>query len=147
MYSTGAGTPDAGRSGEKAFPVVHTGGTTAGPNFSQLVRFLFLWSFASNLAIPFFAVYMLTKLGLSLPTVVGLTVLSQLTNIWFVRTWGRLADRVSSKTVLPLAASLYLLVILGWVFTTLPERHSLTLPLLVVLHIFTGIAAAGVADR
>ena len=46
--------------------------------------------------------------------------------------------------VLSLSASLYLLVILGWIFTTLPERHSLTLPLLMTLHVFTGIASAGV---
>ena len=113
-------------------------------NFSQPLRFLFLWSFASNLAIPFFAVYMLTRLGLSLPAVISLTVLSQLTNILFLRTWGPLADPVGSKTVLWLSASLYLLVILGWIFTTLPERHSLTLPLLMTLHVFTGIASAGV---
>lgn len=114
------------------------------PNFSRLVRFLFVWSFASNLAIPFFAVYMLMELGLSLPAVVGFTVLSQLTNILFVRVWGPLADRVGSKTVLSMSASLYLLVILGWTFTTLPDPYALTIPLLVVLHVFAGIAAAGV---
>ena len=113
-------------------------------NFSRLVRFLFVWSFASNLAIPFFAVYMLTNLELSLPAVVGFTVLSQLTNILFVRVWGPLADRVGSKTVLSMSASLYLLVIVGWTFTTLPDPYALTIPLLVVLHLFAGIAAAGV---
>ena len=46
--------------------------------------------------------------------------------------------------MLSLSASLYLLVILGWTFTTLPERHSLTLPLLMTLHVFTGIASVGV---
>ena len=113
-------------------------------NFSQLIRFLFVWSLASNLAIPFFAVYMLSEMGLSLPVVIGFTVLGQATNILFVRVWGPMADRVGSKTVLLLAASLYLLVIFGWVFTAYPERHFLTMPLLVVLHVFAGIAAAGV---
>ena len=113
-------------------------------NFSQLVRFLFAWSLISNLAIPFFAVYMLSELGLSLPAVIGFTVLSQAANILFVRVWGPMADRVGSKTVLSLSASLYLLVILGWVFTGYPERHFLSLPLLGVLHVFAGVAAAGV---
>ena len=113
-------------------------------NFSQLVRFLFVWSLISNLAIPFFAVYMLSELGLSLPAVIGFTVLSQAANILFVRVWGPMADRVGSKTVLSLSASLYLLVILGWVFTGYPERHFLSLPLLGVLHVFAGVAAAGV---
>ena len=113
-------------------------------NFSQLVRFLFVWSLISNLAIPFFAVYMLSELGLSLPAVIGFTVLGQAANILFVRVWGPMADRAGSKTVLSLSASLYLLVILGWVFTAYPERHFLTLPLLAVLHVFAGVAAAGV---
>ena len=134
--------PAASTSGRSAFSTLLE--PLRDRNFSQLVRFLFLWSFASNLAIPFFAVYMLARLGLSLPAVIGLTMLSQLTSIMFVRAWGPLADRAGSKTVLSLSASLYLLVILGWIFTTLPEQYPLTLPLLVVLHIFAGIAMAGV---
>ena len=33
---------------------------------------------------------------------------------------------------------------LGWTFTTLPDRHALTVPLLVVLHLLIGVATAGV---
>ena len=113
-------------------------------NFSRLVRFLVIWNFALNMAVPFFAVYMLTRLGLSLPVVIGFTVLSQVTNVLFVRVWGAMADRTGSKTVLSLSASLYLLVIIGWVFTTNPDRYFLSLPLLAILHVFAGIAAAGV---
>ena len=131
--------PDSGRS---AFSVLTE--PLRDKNFSQLVRFLFAWNLALNLVLPFFAVYMLSELGLSLPVVIGFTVLSQITNILFVRVWGPMADRVGSKTVLSLSVSLYLLVILGWVFTGYPDSHALTLPLLAVLHVFAGIAAAGV---
>ncbi len=113
-------------------------------NYSRLLKFLFVWSVTSNLAIPFFAVYMLTVIGLSVPTVMALTVLGQLSNVIFVRVWGGFADRVGSKTVLSLSASLYLLVIIGWVFTTYPERYFLTMPLLVALHLLGGAAASGV---
>ena len=34
-------------------------------NFKWLLGFLFCWSFASNLALPFFSVYMLQKIGLA----------------------------------------------------------------------------------
>ncbi len=51
-----------------------------------------MWNFALNLAVPFFAVYMLTRLGLSLPTVIGFTMLSQITNVLFARVWGAMAD-------------------------------------------------------
>ena len=96
------------------------------------------------MAVPFFAVYMLTRLDLSLPVVIGFTILSQMTNVLFVRVWGAMADRTGSKAVLSLSASLYMLVIIGWVFTTSPDRHFLSLPLLAALHVFAGIAAAGV---
>ena len=51
---------------------------------------------------------------------------------------------MGSKTVLSLAASLYLLVIIGWVFTTYPDRYFLGLRLLVTLHLLGGVAASGV---
>ena len=114
------------------------------PNYFRLIKFLFAWSLISNLAIPFFAIYMLKVIGISLPVVMGLTALGHLSNVLFVRVWGSFADRVGSKTVLSLSASLYLLVIIGWVFTTHPDRYLLTMPLLVALHLLGGAAAAGV---
>ncbi|MBT9159370.1 MAG: hypothetical protein DDT27_00493 [Dehalococcoidia bacterium] len=114
-------------------------------NFRRLIQFLLSWGFASNLAIPFFAVYMLKQLGLPLTWVIGLNILSQLFNLLFLRVWGRFVDRFGSKAVLSVCASLFLLVILGWIFITMPERHFLTVPLLVILHAFAGIANAGVA--
>ncbi len=113
-------------------------------NFRRLMQFLLCWGFALNLAVPFFVVYMLQRLQMSLTTVIALAVLSQISNILFLRVWGSLTDRFGSKVILSLCASLYILVILGWTFTTMPEKYFLTMPLLVVLHIFSGIAAAGV---
>ena len=57
---------------------------------------------------------------------------------------GPLADRAGSKTVLSLSSSLYLLVIIGWVFVLNPDRYALTIPLLAALHLLGGVAAAGV---
>lgn len=113
-------------------------------NFRKLMSFLLSWGFALNMAVPFFAVYMLQRIGLALSFVIGLNVISQVANILFLRVWGPLVDRFGSKAILSVCASLYLLVILGWIFTTMPGRYFLTMPLLVVLHIFAGIAAAGV---
>ena len=113
-------------------------------NFRTLINFLFLWNIASQLAIPFFSVYMLAVLGMPLSLVIGLSVLSQLSRIAFVRVWGPLADKFGSKVVLSLSTSLFLLVFLGWIFVASPNTHILTLPLLVVLHIFAGVATAGI---
>ena len=113
-------------------------------NFRQLIKFTFMWNFVANLAVPFFTVYMLVKLNMSLTAVVGLGVLSQVFNIVFLRVWGPIVDRFGSKIVLTLSSSLYFLVILGWTFTTMPEAYALTLPLLVFLHMLIGIASAGI---
>jgi MFS family permease len=113
-------------------------------NFRQLVNFLFFWGFASNLAIPFFNIYMLQRLEFSLLTVIALNTLSQITNVLFLRVWGPFTDQSGSKAILSVCVSLYLLVILGWTFTTQPDRYFLTIPLVVILQVFAGIAAAGV---
>ncbi len=113
-------------------------------NYRQLVSFLTMWNFVAHLAAPFFTVYMLTKLELSLSIVVGLGVLSQAANVLFLRVWGPQVDRYGCKAVLSVCSSLYFLVILGWTFTTLPEKHALTMPLLLFLHFLIGIASAGI---
>ncbi|MFC1947783.1 MFS transporter [Chloroflexota bacterium] len=114
-------------------------------NFRRLLRFLFYWSFASNLAIPFFAVHMLQTLEMPVVWVIGLSILSQIFNILFLRVWGPLADRFSNKVVLSIGISLYLLVIGGWIFVTLPGKYFFTVPLLIILYIFAGIASAAVS--
>jgi MFS family permease len=113
-------------------------------DFRALINFLFLWNVAAHLAIPFFSIYMLKVLGLPLTAVIALGILSQLARVIFVRVWGPFADRFGSKVVLSLSASLFLLVFLGWVFTGAPDPHSLTWPLLIALHIFAGVATAGI---
>ncbi|HZA23523.1 MAG TPA: MFS transporter, partial [Dehalococcoidia bacterium] len=96
------------------------------------------------MAIPFFTIFMLQRLGFPLSAVITLNTLSQLTNVLFLRVWGPFTDQFGSKVVLSVCVSLYLLVILGWVFTTQPERYFLSVPLVIVLQVFAGIAAAGV---
>jgi MFS family permease len=115
-----------------------------GRNFRQLMNFLFFWGFAANLAVPFFTIYMLQQLGFPLSAVIALNTLSQLAFVLFLRVWGAFVDRFGSKAVLSLSASLYLLAIVGWTFTTLPEPYFLTIPLVIVLQVFAGVAAAGV---
>ncbi len=113
-------------------------------NYRRLMSFLMIWNLATQLAVPFFSVYMLVKLEMPLSAVVGFGVLSQLTSVLFVNVWGGYVDRFGSKVVLSTSSSLFLLVILGWTFTTTPDQHLLTVPLLIVLHFLIGIASAGI---
>jgi len=113
-------------------------------NFRSLVMFLGSWNFAINLAAPFFTVYMLQRLGLEMSLIIGLTVLSQLMHFAFLGLWGKFTDRFSFKSVLGISRPLFVLCILAWAFTTMRERNILTVPLLIVIHIFMGISTADV---
>lgn len=114
-------------------------------NYRNLVTFLGWWNFAVNFAAPFFAVYMLRRLGLSMTWVLGLSVLSQVFNVFFFGIWGRLAERFTNKSVLTLSVPLFFITFLMWPFLTMPEPHVLTIPLLITIHILSGISTAGVA--
>lgn len=113
-------------------------------NFRKVLIFLGTWNFVVNLAAPFFAVYMLKQLRLSMTIVLVLSVISQMANVVFFQLWGRLADRFSNKSVLSVTGPLFMLSVLMFSFTTPPGWESLILPLLVVIHILTGISSAGV---
>jgi MFS family permease len=113
-------------------------------NYKRLILFLGPWNFAVNLAAPFFTVYMLIRLELGLSVVIGLTILSQTVNIGFIRIWGRFSDRYSNKSVLSVSGPLFMVCVLGWTFTTMPEKYAATYPLLIILHVLMGISTAGV---
>lgn len=113
-------------------------------NFRHLLIFLGWWSFAVNFAAPFFAVYLLDRLHLSMSWVLGLAVLSQLMNVVCFQMWGSLADRFSNKSVLVMTGPWFIFSFLLWPFTTMPEAYALTIPLLVIIHALAGVSTAGV---
>ena len=113
-------------------------------NFRNLIHFLGSWNFAIYLATPFFTVYLLKRLEMELAWVIGLIAIGRLVNIVFLRIWGGFSDRFSNKAVLAISGPLCLLCILGWTFTTMPEKHVMTIPLLILFHMLMGVAMAGI---
>jgi len=114
-------------------------------NFRKLIAFMCSWNFAVNLAGPFFMVYMLKRLGLSMSFIIALSIISQVMNFAFLKIWGKYTDRFSNKSVLAICGPLFILSILAWTFTTMPEKYFLTIPLLVIIHIVMGLSSAGVS--
>jgi MFS family permease len=113
-------------------------------NFQRLMFFNSVWAFALGIAAPFFTVFMLKSAGLSLPYVIGLSVLSQVAGIFTVRLWGGYADRYSNKTILAISAPLYILCLVAWCFVGLSHYAYVNLSLLAAIHVVTGISNAGV---
>ncbi len=113
-------------------------------NFKNLIVFLCSWSFAVNLAAPFFTVYMLVRLKLDMSFIIFLSIISQVTHLLFLKIWGKFSDAFSNKSVLAVSGPMFMLSILLWTFTTLPDKHAFTLPLLVGIYILMGMSTAGV---
>jgi MFS family permease len=114
-------------------------------NFRNLLIFLGTWNFAINFSAPFFTVYMLRRLGMTMTAITALIVLSQAMNVLFFRLWGRAADRFANKPILGLSGFLFVLSIAAWPFTTMPDPYFLTWPMLILIHLLGGISTAGVA--
>lgn len=113
-------------------------------NFRRLMVFLSSWQFAVNLATPFFAVYLLRQLGFGMAFVMTLSVVSQIANLVVLRSWGRLSDRFSNKTVLSVAAPLFIASIAAMVVASQITWRPGLIAYLVALHAFMGMASAGV---
>lgn len=115
----------------------------ASQGFKRLILFTGTWSFATNLALPFITVYMLSVLGLPFVLVMAFTVASQLANLVFLNIWGKLADRFGNKAVLYLCTPVFSLSLLLWTFTVHDQRW-VSLLLIAVIHTMNGMATAGI---
>ncbi len=113
-------------------------------NFRRLLVFNSAWVFALNIATPFFTVFMLQGMGLPLSYIIVLTIISQLASIMTLRMWGAFSDRYSNKSIISLSAPLYILCLLAWSFVGIYSRMYVNIGLLVLIHIVSGIATAGI---
>ncbi len=112
-------------------------------NFRKLLIFSSAWSFTVIMSGAFFVVYMLQRIGIPMSTVILLAVVSQVTNIYFFKVWGRISDRFSNKSVLAVSVPMFILLLILYPFTTMPETYAGTMPLLILIHVIGGISTAG----
>lgn len=114
------------------------------PNFRSLLIFNSAWVFALNIATPFFTVFMMKGMGLSLSYIIGLTIISQLCSIFTIRIWGLFADRYSNKTIIAIAGPLYITCIIAWCFVGIYSRMYANLILLAAIHMVSGATTSGI---
>jgi MFS family permease len=108
-------------------------------NYRRLIAFYATWNFVSNLATPFFAVYMLAVLQLSFATVTLLLMLSSITGLAATRLWTRFGDRFGTTNMVLVATLADVACPLLWLLVT-PDN----LWLLVPIHLL-GVCAAPIA--
>ena len=115
-------------------------------NYRNWLIFVGFWNFASSMSGPFIIVHMLKRLDISMTWVQGFAILSQTLMVALLPIWGRVSDKLGSKTVLRVATNLIVLTFLLWTFTTLPKRHALMPIVLVATYIIGGIGWGGFAS-
>lgn len=113
-------------------------------NFRKLLFFMLALLFSVNIAVPFFPYYMFESLDISASFVVFLWALTQLMQVPFFKWWGWVGDRFSHATALGASLPFFVLSLLLWPFVALPETHSFTPFLLIIIHILMGVGLAGV---
>jgi MFS family permease len=77
--------------------------------------------------------------------VTAFTVVSQFANIVVLKVWGGISDRFSNKSVLNVAAPAFIACIVGMVIASQINERAILATYLIVLHVFMGMAAAGVS--
>lgn len=113
-------------------------------NFKSLLAFHSAYSFALNLALPFFVVFMMKAIGLSLVQIIVLGLLAKLSSILSIRFWGICSDRYSNKTIIRVCAPVFITCILAWSFTAMGSSPAVSIVLLAIIHIVSGASAAGI---
>jgi MFS family permease len=105
-------------------------------NLGHFTIFVALISFSTNLAAPFFTVYMLRDLHFSYLTFVIITSVGALTALFFLSYWGKRADRAGNVRVVRITAILVPFIPLLWLVSSQPYY-------LAVVETFSSFAWAG----
>jgi MFS family permease len=114
------------------------------PNFRNFLFFALLWGFTTNLAGPFYNVYMLKDLHVDVGQITVWGILWGVVSTITLPYWGMLGDRVGNRTTLLFALAGTCLNAFGWLATTPDNAHWLV-PLLFCLGGFfdTGAGLIG----
>ena len=112
--------------------------------FKNLLLYLGSLNFAVNFITPFMTVFMLKTLGFSTPIVVGLTVVSQFTHAFSVKTWGKLADKKNCATILQKSVPLFISCIILFALCLFIPNKYIVLGVLAGTHILLGISQSAI---
>jgi MFS family permease len=108
-------------------------------DYLWLVLFIGFWGFALNIGMPFYSVYVLRQLPMSMGDLTLLTTLSTFGGLVALPTWGILADRFGNKPVLLTCAIGWCVVALASWALAGPQRYLH----LYLMYFLVGITTAG----
>jgi MFS family permease len=87
---------------------------------------------------------MMKTIGLSFAWIIALGLLAKFGSIFSLKFWGTFSDKYSNKTIIRICAPTFITCILAWTFASMTTNKIASLSLLIVIHLVSGIAAAGI---
>ncbi len=109
--------------------------------FKKLLRFTMLWSFAVNIASPFYIIYMLKDLHLSYTLISSVTIFAAMANLFGMGFWGHFSDKNGNRPVVIISVLAASLLPFIWLFTG-SSAWSVYI-LIPLLHLAGGFFFAG----
>lgn len=113
-------------------------------NFRNLLIFNSFWSFSLAIATPFFTVFMMKKLNLPLSYIICFGILGQVAGIFAVKIWGKNSDAFSNKTIIKIAAPVYIICMLSWPLAAMAPGFYQTIAIVALINIFSGASSSGI---
>ena len=112
--------------------------------FRGLLVYLGSLNFAVSFITPFMTVFMLKTLGFSTPVVVIMTVISQFTHAFSVKSWGKMADKKNCQKILQKSVPLFMVCIALFMACLFIPNMDIALCLLAIIHILLGISQSAI---
>ncbi|MCC5843950.1 MAG: MFS transporter [Verrucomicrobia bacterium] len=109
-------------------------------NFRSLLIYVSLFMFVTQMAGPFYSVYMIEFLEVDFSTITLLITFATLASLFMLRIWGPIADQMGNKPILVVAGFAHALIPLAWVVA----QDALYYEALVLAHILSGMFHAAI---
>jgi MFS family permease len=104
-------------------------------NFLALVIYVSAFMFSTQIAGPFYSVYMIEKLRIDFATITWFITFATLASLFMLRIWGPISDQLGNRPVLMVAGAAHALIPLMWIVAQ-PDSHYWAL---VLAHVLSGI--------
>ncbi|MCC5790176.1 MAG: MFS transporter [Opitutales bacterium] len=103
-------------------------------NFRRLIVYVALFMFVTQMAGPFYAVYMIDSLKIDFGTITLLITFATLASLFMLKIWGAISDQFGNKPILLVAGAAHALIPLVWVVA----QGAVYYEALVIAHILSG---------
>ncbi len=109
-------------------------------NFRRLVWYAGAFMFVTQMAGPFYAVYMIETLSIDFSTITWFITFATLASLFMLRIWGPIADEFGNKPILIVAGLAHAFIPLSWIVA----RSGAYFAPIAVAHVLSGMFYAAI---